>query len=215
MFQLDPNAAKANDVKSATIQTAGKYKGQIVCAEYVENAQKGSKNIRIVFKSDEGQEASFFINMIYRHSERNDGGNKLLSAILACLKLRDTGAPAAGTVEKWNADKGARENVAASVFPALAGRKIGLLIQMEIEKNSEKGYPRPTIYMPFEYETEKTASEVLANPPVLKAEILAKAVQVVADRPVADRRPKDAGSYHTPSSTPAPAADEFDDDIPF
>jgi len=219
MFNLDPNAAKAADVKSATIQAAGKYKGRIVVAEYVENQQKGSKNIRLVFKSDAGQEASFFLNMVYAGTTVNESNHKMLSAILACMKMRSTGNVAAGRVEKWNKDKQVREMVDASVFPDLAGKEIGFLIQMEIEKNSENGYPRPVIYLPFEASSEKTASEVLANPPVMQGTTLEKAVAYIAEHSLVDRRKNsDAGrkpEYNTANATAGGSAAQYDDDIPW
>lgn len=217
MFALDTNAARAADVKTATIQTAGKYKGKIVCVEYLENTANGSKNVRIVFRSDDGQDASFFLNMVYQHNQQNESSHKLLSAILACIKLRNTGNTASGSVEKWNADLQKREQVAALVFPDMAGKRIGLLIQMEIEKKSEKGYPRPIIYMPFDAETEKTASEVLAVPPVLKGETLAKAVQYIAEHQLVDRRPKSGLASAAPAGFggQAQSAPDLDDDIPF
>lgn len=218
MFNLDPQAAKAADVKSASIQSAGKYKGRIVCAEFIENTEKGSKNICIHYKTDAGQEAQFFINLIFNHNERNETGHKMLSAILACLKLRSTGNPTPGSVEKWSKLAQAREQVAAQVFPAMAGKEIGFLVQMEIEKKSETGYPRPVIYLPFEAATEKTASEVLAVPPIMNGEILAKAVQHIAERPLIDRRPK-ASAASAGGFGGAPAAaytPDFDDDtLPF
>lgn len=217
MFNLDPQAAKAADVKSASIQSAGKYKGRITCAEYVENPEKGSKNICIHYKTDGGQDASFFINQVFNHNERNESGHKLLSAILACLKMRSTGNAAPGHVEKWSKLTQSRDKVATLVFPDMAGKELGILVQMEIEKKSENGYPRPIIYMPFEASTEKTASEVLAQPPIMHGEVLAKAVQYLADRPLVDRRPKAAqnnGGFgnQAPQSDAAP---DFDDDLPF
>lgn len=215
MFNLDPNAAKAADAKSATIQMAGKYKGRITVAEYVENQQKGSKNIRIAFKSDAGQEASFFLNMVYHGSTVNESNHKMLSAILACLKMRSTGNSSAGKVEKWNKEKKVRELVDASVFPDLAGKEIGFLIQMEIPKDSEDGYPRPTIYMPFEAASEKTASEVLANPPVMQGTTLEKAVAYIGEHPVVDRRKAGHAAAKPEYQAPASGGDDFDSDLPF
>lgn len=217
MFALDANAAKAADVKTASIQQAGKYKGKITHAEYIENGATGSKNVSITFKTDDGQDARFFLNMVYQHDQQNTTNHKLLSAILACLKLRNTGKTAKATLEKWNSNTQQREAVEADVFPDLAGKKIGLLVQMEIDKKSTDGKARPTIYMPFDYDSEKTASEVLATPPVMKAEVLAKAVQFVLDKPLVDRRPHGAASAPaTTNGYQAPAMpDAFDDDIPF
>jgi hypothetical protein len=147
--------------------------------------------------------------------QQNNGGIQTVSAILACLRLNTSGDPATITVEKWNADLKQREQTQVQGFPALMNKPIGLLIQMEIEKNSEKGLPRPTIYAPFSAESEKTASEILGK--VAAPTKLEKMVQVVMAKPLVDRRPKgqatSANSYAGASDQNSPP-DEWDD-IPF
>lgn len=143
MFALDANAAKAADVKTATIQTAGKYIGKIVCAEYIENAAKGSKNIRIAFKSDSGQDASFFLNMIHQGNQKNETNHKAPERHPGLHPLPHYRRCCARLCREGNKESQKREQMAAVVFPDLAGKRIGFLIQMEIGKTSENGYPNP------------------------------------------------------------------------
>ena len=93
------------------------------------------------------------------------------------------------------------------------GKPVGLLIQMEIEKNSEKGIPRPVIYAPFSAESEKTASEIL-DPNCKVPGKLEKMVQQLTAKPLIDRRP--SGSRTQQQSQQQAPADDFDDSsIPF
>jgi hypothetical protein len=210
MLSLDTNAAKAADNKSAFIDEAGKYTGTFTRAEYMENGSTGSTGLGLTFKSNSGAEAQFYVNLSYQHGTKNDGGHAILNAVMACLQLRKVDAPRTITVEKWNKDAKQREKVDVYGFPELMGKPIGLLIQMEIEKSSENGAPRPTIYAPFSAESEKTASEVL-DPKCTHPAKLEKMVQQIMARPIIDRRPK--GYQQAPSTNSAPPTDW--DDIPF
>lgn len=220
MFALDQNAARMADNKSAFIDEAGKYIGTFTRAEYMEKQETGSTGIGFTFKSREGAEGQFYVNLSYQHGTKNDGGHQLLNALMACLSLRNVDAPKSIEVEKW--DKEANQRVKATVpgFPELMNKEVGLLIQMEIEKKSEKGLPRPTIFAPFSAESEKTASEIL-DPKKPAAAKLEKMVQQVMNKPLVDRRP--AGSRNAPSGDDyaayAGSAPRHDDDpfgdIPF
>lgn len=211
MFTLDANAARSADNKSAFIDDAGKYIGTFTRAEYMEKSETGSTGLGFTFKTNQGAEAQFYVNLSYQHGKQNDGGHATLNAIMACLQLRQVGNPQPIQVEKWNKDTNQREKVTVQGFPEMVGKPIGLLIQMEIEKNSEKGIPRPTIYAPFSAESEKTASELLDRNCTAPAK-LEKMVQTVLNRPVIDRRPKAAtnDAYYGAQSTPP---DDWD--IPF
>lgn len=216
MFNLDRNAACAADNKSAFIDEAGKYIGTFTRAELV-NGQTGSVGLGLTFKTDGSSEAQFYINTSYLkdgQQQQNNGGVQTVSAILACFRLNGSGDPAPVTVEKWNSESKQREKVTVQGFPALMNKPIGLLIQLEIEKNSEKGLPRPTIYAPFSAESEKTASEILSKATVPAK--LEKMVQAVMAKPLVDRRPKGQQSndgYAHASEQPSPPDDW--DDIPF
>lgn len=215
MFTLDTNAARAADNKSSFIDEAGKYIGTFTRAEYMEKAETGSTGIGLTFKSRDGAEAQFYINLTYQHGTRNNGGYELINAIMACLQLRAVGAPQPITVEKWNNDTKQREKVSVQGFKELMDKQIGLLVQMEIEKNSRTGLPRPTIYAPFSAESEKTASEILDK--VAVPAKLEKMVQALIARPLIDRRPASSRSapQQSQQGAPGPDADPFDDDIPF
>lgn len=217
MFNLDANAARSADNKSAFIDEAGKYIGAFTRAEYMEKAETGSTGIGFTYKTREGAEAQFYLNLSYQHGTKNDGGHATLNAIMACMQLRTVAAPQPMEIEKWDNDTKQRVKVTVPGFKELVGKPLGLLLQMEIEKNSTTGMERPTIFAPFSAESEKTASEILdtRNPPPAKLE---KMVQQVMKKPVSDRRPKgqsasSGGGYTGGHDQSAPPSDW--DEIPF
>lgn len=218
MFALDKNAASAADNKSAFIDEAGKFVGTFTRAEYMEKQATGSTGIGFTFKASTGAEAQFYVNLSYQHGKRNEGGYQLVNALMACMSLRNVGDPQPIEVEKWDKDAGQRVKATVPGFTDLMGKEVGLLIQMEIEKNSEKGLPRPTIFAPFSAESEKTASEIL-DPKKPAAAKLEKMVQQVMNRPIVDRRPAGNRSASNGDDYAAYAdtagADPFDDSIPF
>lgn len=218
MFTLDQNAARAADNKSAFIDEAGKYIGTFTRAEYMEKQETGSTGIGFTFKSREGAEGQFYVNLSYQHGKRNDGGYQLVNALMACLSLRAVGSPQPIEVEKWDKDAGQRVKATVQGFPEMMGKDVGLLIQMEIEKNSEKGLPRPTIFAPFSAESEKTASEIL-DPKKPAPAKLEKMVQQVMNKPLLDRRPAGsrtaAADDYAAYAGSAPHDDDPFADIPF
>ncbi|WP_321374273.1 hypothetical protein [Pseudomonas extremaustralis] len=216
MFNLDANAARSADNKSAFIDEAGKYIGAFNRAEYMEKADTGSTGIGFTFKSRDSAEAQFYLNLSYQHGKRNEGGHALLNAIMACMQLRTVASPKPMEVEKWDKDAGARVKVTVPSFAEFIGKSIGLLLQMEIEKNSTTGMERPVIFAPFSAESEKTASEIL-DPRCTTPAKLEKMVQQIAKKPVVDRRPK--GSQGQAYSADNHGTDDQPpqdwDDIPF
>lgn len=217
MFTLDTNSARSADNKSAFIDEAGKYIGAFNRAEYIEKKDTGSTGIGLTYKTREGAEAQFYINLSYQHGTKNEGGHATLNAIMACMQVRTVAAPRPMEIDKWDKDAGQRVKLSVPSFPELVGKPIGLLLQMEIEKNSTTGLERPTIFAPFSAESEKTASEILdtRNPQPAKLE---KMVQQIMKKPVVDRRPKgqassSGGGYSGGNDQSAPPSEW--DEIPF
>ncbi|MEB0170061.1 hypothetical protein [Pseudomonas sp. CCC4.4] len=215
MLKLDQNAARAADNKSAYIEREGKYIGAFVRAEYMDKQSTGSKGIGLTFKSTDGAEAQFYINLSYQHGTKNEGGHSLASAIMACLRINGCADPSPITFERWDKDAGQRIKVTALGFPELMNSPIGILIQMEIEKNSEKGDPRPALYAPFEASTEKTASEVLDKERCREPAKLEKMMDSIIRKPIVDKRPKGAQSQQHDNNDYGPLPDDHSQDIPF
>ena len=93
-------------------------------------------------------------------------------------------------------------------YPALMGKRIGLLLQKELATNNQTGEDteRLNIFGVFDADSEFTASEVLDKK--TEPEQLAKMLQALMARPVRDTRTK-------PKFEQSHASDPFDDDIPW
>lgn len=219
MFKFDPAQAKAYDQRGGYINEAGKYPGYIESAVWhVKNGQNGqSQGIFLNFVSDAKQKARFYINTSYHGGTVNEGGCKLIHAILACLKMRESGDPVPTQVKEYNPDTRQEETVTRDCFIQLHNKPLGIVVQMVHEDGRDN--PNPAIYSVFEPATEMTASEILgrATEPVQ----LGKVMAYIAEKPLNDRRK--AGSQTPPPPPQRQAAaqgrpqpvDDLDDSIPF
>lgn len=220
MFKLNKQEAIAYDQRGGYINQAGKYKTTIESAVWHigQNQNGRSENIRLTVITEQKQKATFFINTSYASGTVNEGGIRLVNAILACLRLHGSGDPVPANVKEYNPDTKQEETVVRDCFTALHGRQLGIVVQMVHEEGRDN--PSPTIYSVFEATTELTASEVMRSETEPKQ--LSKVLAYIADKPLVDKR-KNAGnsSNHTPPSpqrqAPQQAApvEDIDDDIPF
>jgi single-stranded DNA-binding protein len=213
-YRLDTAAAKQADTVFSSIREAGKYVGTITRAEAL-TSQTGTKGLGLSIRTADGQSADYLD--IYTHKSNGEAlsGAKTVSAILACLKLREISE---GDIkaEKWSKQAGKREQVVVPGYPDLMGKRLGFLLQQELGTNSRNGEDteRMTVFAVFSAETELTASEILegkANP-----ERLSKLVDALTARPVRDNREKTGRRPAASNGGAAPAGfDPADDDIPF
>lgn len=218
MFKLDTNQAKAYDQRGGFINQAGKYSGIIESAVWhVKNSQNGqSQGIFLNFVSDAKQKARFYINTSYHGGTPNEGGCKLVHALLACLRMRESGDPLPAQIKEYNPDTQREETVTRDCFTALHGKNIGIVVQMVHEDGRE--HPSPAIYSLFEPASEMTASEILGR--AAQPQQLAKVVAHIAEKPLYDKR-KNTADGNTPpppqrqENTAVQPVEDIDDDIPF
>lgn len=205
-YALDTTQAKQAEYTGSRIDTTGKYVGKFTRAEDIK-AKSGAVGIEFDFESSDGRKARMSI-----YTKNRDGdpifGQKMLMAIMTCLKVRDIQATVA-KVKKYNLDAKKEEVVDAPIFGALQNKPIGLLLQAEeYEKQMGGTGWKMNIVGCFDPSNELTASEILDKK--TKPEQLAKMVAVLRDKPLRASAPQ--------SSTQAPARGGFDDmadDIPF
>jgi hypothetical protein len=209
MLTLDTQEARRSDNRSQVINTAGKYVGVITRAEKL-TSTNGAQGLGISFKADSGASANYLD--LYTHNADGKAlpSYAIVNAILCCTKTRQAED---GTIEidKW--DNEAKQSYKSKVpgYPALMNKRIGLLLQEELQTNNKTGadVKRVVIYGVFDAETEFTASEILDK--ATKPEKLARMVSYIAEHPVNDRRSnKSAPASHAASNNP-----EFDDDLDF
>ena len=201
-YTLDTEAARSANSGGNFLTETGKYKGVFVRAEAVTSRQK-TDGVEFTFKAEDGREAPYLT--LWTHKEDGTAlyGLKVLNAIMTCLSAREI-KPVDGMIDKW--DGTAKVPTKATLFPALMGKPIGLLLQRaEYEKTDGTIGHKVEIFAAFEAASEKTAAEILDRQP---AGGLARMVEHLADKPLGGKKAK-----HVAAS--APAAANFDDDIPF
>ena len=98
--------------------------------------------------------------------------------------------------------------MAATIFPELTDKRVGLLLQREeyIKSDGSTG-AKVNIFGVFDPDTELTASEILAKK--TQPEVLARMMAALKDKPLAGAKPQTA-------TQPAGGSADLDDDsIPF
>lgn len=205
-YNLDTEAARAANTGGNFLNETGKFVGIFTRAEAV-TAGTGTEGIEFTFKAQDGREAPYLTIYTYKKDGTALPGLKTVNAIMTCLGLREI-KPTEGMVDRF--EDGKKVPTKATIFPAMQGKPIGLLLQ-RVEYMKTKGEAAGTIghkveiFAPFKADTEQTAIEVLDRAP---AGGLARLVERLADKPLP------AGKAPHAASAPVPAAD-FDDDIPF
>ena len=213
MLKLDTTQAKQADQISASISETGKYTGTITRAERLVSS-KGTQGLGLSFKTDNGLSADYLD--LYHTKGNGDAlsSYKTVMAIMCCLKLKEL-PDSTITVEKWVKAKGGRDKVTVPGYPAMMGKRIGLLLRKTLETD-DKGNDRTRmeIFGVFNPDTELTASEILSG--ATSPERLPAMLDAMMARPVIDKREHaQAPRRHEPAGQ-----ERFDDipdtdDIPF
>jgi hypothetical protein len=138
-------------------------------------------------------------------------GFDLVQAIMGCLRLRSADE---GEInfEHWSASERKMVPAKAPGYPGMMGKKIGLILQQELQTNNNTGadVKKLNIVVPFEAATGLVVSEILDGK--TKAEKADTIVRLL--KPVRDSR-KSGSTAARPASAPAGGSAAFDDDIPF
>lgn len=222
MYQLDPQAARDADTIGAYLNETGKYIGQFTRAEKLVSHARGTHGIGFTFEAKDKRTTRFDI-WTMRADGEHLSGYKAVNAIMACLKLRGL-TESTAMVDRYDFDTKQTNKVQAPVFAELTGKPIGVLlrnteyakIDRDGRETGETGW-RLEFVMPFQADTELTASEVLDRK--TSPEKLASAVAFLQDRPLKNK--PIAPARQQTHSAPAGNAgggngfDDMDDDIPF
>lgn len=207
--------------QSTQVDTKGAYKGKFTKAEAVRSA-KGTEGIEFSFRSDAGQTADYLSVWTHDSSGKELYGARLVTAIMACMEVRNC-TPTQGRVKKWDNERQAAVEVEATVYPELMAKPVGVLLcREEYETSNGERKWKNVLVMPFEASTERTAREKLEKEPEGKE--LLGLVERLTDKPLkyipaaAPRR--NGGEYGGPQARPParatrPAFDDMDSDIPF
>lgn len=211
MLTLDTAKARAADNKASVINETGKYIGVITRAEKLISTQ-GTSGLGLSFKSDDGGSANYLDIWMHKENGEELYGAKTVNALLACLRMR--GAEE-GRVEfeAWDKASGGMVKRQAPGYPALMGKRIGLLLQQTKESDKDgKDRDGIAIYAVFQADTELTASEILDSKTV--PEKLPKMLQALMLKPVRDNR-RASGAKPPQQGSSSSGFAGMDDDCPF
>lgn len=209
-LKLNSQLARAADEIAAGIRESGKYIGVITRAEKLE-AATGTIGLGLSFKADSGQTADYLDLYHTKGNGETLSGLKTVNAVLCCTKVSEaTEGPI--QCEKWQ--DGGRQRVTVPGYPALMGKRIGLLLQQVIETDKNgKDREKVQIFAVFNADTELTASEMYDKK--TKPERLPAMLDALLARPVRDNRKGGAKGKTTQSTAPESGHPAFDDDAPF
>jgi hypothetical protein len=222
-YNLDTNAAKEAASGGKRITTAGAYTGTIKYAWYEKN-DKGTESVNIIFAADNGQQAGPL--SLYTHN--GDGEElpsyKTFNSILACAKVRSVETKE-GKITIWDYDRKEEVEKKKEVYPALVGKKIGLILQGEEYDGRNGVKTRIIIYGAYEPSTRLMADEILNKQTEPKS--LERCMAFINANPIKALRKKangNGGSYGGSNAngngggngrSSAPTDTFEDDDIPF
>lgn len=206
---LNANKAREADKMSNVIRDTGKYVGVITRAEKLVST-KGTKGVGFSFKTDDGATANYLD--IYTEKANGDElwGASIVQSILCCTRVKNA-EEGQITFERWSREDRAMVECKSTGYPALMGKRIGLILQKELQSHYETGADteRMNIVRVFEAASGLTSSEILdGKTKAEKVDAFMKGLQAVRDS-----RKKD--KLVTMAEKQPAAAGEFDDDIPF
>lgn len=212
---LNSNDARKADNFNTVIRESGKYVGTITRAEKL-LSRNNVEGVGFSFKTDDNASANYLDLYTVKPGGEKLRGYSIVQAILCCTRTKNADDGKI-TFEKWDSDERRMIQATADGYPALMGKRIGLVLQREIGTNQNTGEDtdRLNIVAVFEPSTGLMASEILDQK--TKGERLDGIVKMIEANPVRDTRKRANGRASAPA-TQAPvgnSAAAFDDDIPF
>lgn len=202
-YSLDAKAAKQVGTSNYITDT-GKYIGTFTRAECVMSTQD-TEGVEFDFKSVDGRTVNYLQLWTHNSEGKEIYGGKVLSAIMACLRVR-TMMPKPMDFTKFDGSRYTADGLAE-----LMTTPIGVLLQREEYEKRDGGTGfKFNIVAPFEAKTELTAAEILDKKSI--PEQLAKMAATLHDRvPRAQKPAKTAMAPVNATQT----FNDMDDDIPF
>jgi len=207
MFNLDVEAANAEDSMNTRIDKSGIYTGTITRAEWSKSQSSLAECFDLDFVNDEGLESKYMRIWFTKKDGTNSFGYNVMNRIMACCSLRTLNKVQMG--EKLTC-------------PELTNARITFALQAEADWYEDKntGEQKPTINMiistPFKADTGQSAKEVLAQLPADQIKTFVVNDRKPKDKPMAAMQAP-AQSWGTPPPVTQQQSNqpEFDDSIPF
>lgn len=208
------HVADADSPRGKFIDESGPYVGTIAYARAVQSS-KGGWGVEFGFVADDGRRTMYPMTVWTIGADgKRQFGHDILDTVLICAGMKPGAAMKPGKVKYTKYDFDLRAEVEAERsdgYPAIGGKRIGLLIQRELyTAKSGKDAARHVIVGAFDAETRQAASEKVSNEP---AALTDKRIATLKDR---DSR--DAGDPTPAAAAPLAWGGSFadmEDDIPF
>ena len=211
-MSLQLNAAKARnaDKTSSIIRETGRYVGVITRAEKL-LSRNNTAGVGFSFKADDGATANYLDVYTVKANGEELWGASIVQAILCCTKTKNAEE---GSIkfDKWDNEVRELVETTATGYPALMGKRIGLILQKEIQSHYQTGadQERINIVRVFEAATGLTSSEILEGK--TKPEKVEQFMKTLP--PVRDSRKKSAQQQMQQPVTSGEKVDDFED-LPF
>lgn len=208
---LNSNDARKADSFSTVIRESGKYVGTITRAEKL-LSRSNVEGVGFSIKTDDGASANYLDLYTVKPDGSKLRGYSIVQAIMCCTKVKSAEVGKI-TFDRWDSDERRMVQVTADGYPALMGKRIGLVLQKELATHSVTGEDteRLNIVAVFEASTGLTASEILDQK--TKPEKLENIVQMVMRNPIRDTRKRQPA--RPAQEQPANAHQDWSDEIPF
>jgi len=157
-FEFDSSSAVQADRAANTLESAA-YIGEFVAASLLES-EGGAKALELVFRADEGGQATYSI--WYKSGDKKgnkpvEGGVARINAIMGLFGLGSLKGQK-GAVNRRI--EGEQKEVEGVVYPALLGKKIGVINQNELVDGLKGGtFTQKELVMVFDPKTHLSYSE--------------------------------------------------------
>lgn len=210
---LNANEARKADNFSSVIRDSGKYVGTITRAEKL-LSKNGVEGVGLSFKTDDGASANYLDVYTVKPDGQKLRGYNIVQALLCCARVRSADE---GTItfERWDSEERRMVQATATGYPSLMGKRIGFLLQKELQthQNTGEDVERLNIVAVFEAATGLSSSEILDNK--TKPERIDVIARMIAANPVRDTRKRQQPKAPSHAGTQSSGGNDFDDDIPF
>ncbi|PHV12076.1 hypothetical protein [Chitinimonas sp. BJB300] len=214
-YEIDVQAAKKADEKSARISTTGHYIGTFKHAIARTSTNKGTEGVELHFETADKQEAKFTLWTFKGTGEPLSGFNTL-QAILTCLQIRGINA-APTRVELYDRNTGGKSMQNVHQYTDLIGKPIGLLLQLAPEEYVKHGTVaianKMEIFGVYQANSNLVASEILNKSG--KPEKLPKMIAALKDRQLKKLPAQVNVAGNDYESVNSGNFSDFEDDIPF
>ena len=173
-------AVEADKIFGNYVKDFGAYIGTIRSATIMNGKEpKKSRGLKLEIETEQGmiQDVFWFIGKTGKPVQFSI--NKIQTGLLPCVRLR--------TVDAVVGKDG-------TSYPQLVGRKVGVLVNIELSMYKNKEQSKTLIDRFFDVETNKTGSEVIGKKPAAQKEKAEKRLHVIDNRGTAAKTGESSAS---------------------